>query len=312
VSYPLRSPLLFLVFNRPDTTARVFERIRRARPPRLYVASDGPRDTREGESERVSRVRAIATAVDWPCEVKTLFHEHNLGCRTAVSGGIDWFFANEEEGIILEDDVVPDESFFRFCDELLERYRSVDTVMMISANHLHGAAYRPDSSYFFSRYMHVWGWASWRRAWSHYDVTMARWPAEKAAGFLRCTFLGDERLAAFWEANFDATHSGRIDTWDFQWVFATMLREGLAAAPAGNLARNIGFSAEATHTGDPTAFGADLPLEPLEFPLRHPREVSRDLAADAWEENHLFAPRASQIRRVRGWLNAVRSRLHSI
>ncbi len=170
----MRSPVLFLVFNRPDSTRKVFDAIRSARPPKLYITADGPRPDRPAEAKLCSEVRAIASAVDWPCEVKTLFRESNLGCKAGVSSGITWFFSHEDEGIILEDDVLPVPTFFNFCDEMLERYRDDARVSMISGCNLISNHFSPKQSYFFSRYNLIWGWATWRRAWQHYDVAMTQ------------------------------------------------------------------------------------------------------------------------------------------
>lgn len=305
----MHTAILFLIFNRPDTTERVFDAIRRARPPRLYVAADGARADRPEEVARCELARRIATAVDWPCEVMTLLRESNLGCRQAVSQGITWFFDQEAEGIILEDDVVPDPTFFVFCEELLERYRTNTDVMMISANHYHGDEYRPDTSYSFSRYTHIWGWGSWRRAWQHYDVNMSRWPASKASDFLFRIGGGDRDIVTYWTRIFDATYGGAIDTWDYQWLFATMQLDGLAVTPFRNLARNIGFSADATHTKDANASDANLPLEQMGFPLKHPAVVVRDAVGDAWEDKHLFSIHNRPTPRLQQWLGALRSRL---
>lgn len=301
----MRSAVLFLVFNRPDATRTAFASIRRARPPRLYVAADGPRADRVGEDQRCAEARAIATAVDWPCQVQTLFRGGNLGCKRAVAGGIDWFFANEEEGIILEDDVEAEPTFFTYCDELLERYRSTPEVMMISANHFHGSDYRPPTSYSFSRYTHIWGWASWRRAWRRYDALMSGWPAAKASGVMMRIGDGDRDFVRYWTTMFDLTHTGRIDTWDYQWLFATMLHGGLSVTPSRNLARNIGFSPDATHTTDVSDPGANLPLEALGFPLLHPVNVVRDTVGDDWEDHHmlsLHAPRPTRLQQLVGAL----------
>ncbi len=305
----MRTAVLLLIFNRPDTTEQVFEAIRRARPPRLYVAADGARADRPEEVARCELARRIATAVDWPCEVMTLFRESNLGCRRAVSQGITWFFDQEEEGIILEDDVIPDPSFFIYCEELLERYRFNCEVMMISGNHFHGANYRPETSYCFSRYTHIWGWASWRRAWQEYDVSMTHWPRVRATDLLHRLGDGDRDFVSYWTRTFDATHEGKIDTWDYQWLFATMLRGALAISPSRNLVRNIGFAPDATHTQDVTAMGANLPLESMSFPLRHPATVLRDAAADEWEGRHVFPIRVPRLHRLHQWIGALRSRL---
>lgn len=297
------SPVLFLVFNRPDTTAQVFESIRRARPPRLYVAADGPRATRAGEAERCAEVRAIATAIDWPCEVKTLFRDANLGCKRAVSGAIDWFFAAEPEGIILEDDILPDPSFFRYCDELLVRYRDDTSVAMISGCNLIGDRHGADSSYIFSHYMHIWGWASWRRAWAYYDADMVGW-ADPAAKRRIADQLGHRpRAVAHWTGIFDRMAAGAIDTWDYQWVFAAWMQGMVATIPAHSLIGNIGFGADATHTtGDmPDVVAAAQPA-PMAFPLRHP---ARDdvIAVDRLVEHHALGLTAG---------NAVKARLAGV
>ncbi len=267
----METPILFLVFNRPETTAQAFECIRAARPQRLYVAADGPRASRAGEAERCAEVRRIATAVDWPCEVHTLFREQNLGCKIGVSSGIDWFFDHEPEGIILEDDVLPDPSFFPYCAELLARYRDDDDVAIISGCNLIGDIDSVDTSYVFSRYLHIWGWASWRRAWRHYDVSMADWPSPGAAARLGGV-LGQRTLpVAHWTTIFNDVAAGRIDTWDYQWVHRCWQRGMVAVFPARNLIRNVGFGADATHTiGDAPAVVAAMRAAPVAFPLRHP------------------------------------------
>ena len=177
----VHTAVLFLVFNRPETTKQVFEAIRQAKPPRLYVAADGAREGKPGESERVEQVRQIATEVDWPCEVKTLFRDKNLGCKQAVSSAIDWFFDNEEQGIILEDDCLPHPDFFTFCETLLKRYATDERVWVITGDNFQDGQKRGDGSYYFSRYNHVWGWASWRRAWSKRDMSIKFWPKWKVS-----------------------------------------------------------------------------------------------------------------------------------
>lgn len=267
----MKSAVLFLVFNRPEVTARVFHAIRAARPPRLYVAADGPRPGRADEAARCAEVRRIASAVDWPCDVKSLFRDINLGCERGVSSGIDWFFKHELEGIILEDDVLPVCGFFAFCDELLERYRDDDDVAMISGCNLLGGRVTPDGSYFFSRYMHVWGWASWRRAWANYDVTMKEHSAVATGKML--THVLDRRALArqYWLDIFDQVRAGKVGTWDYQWVHTAWRYDQMAIIPAHNLVANLGFGCEATHTSvAPPDFVTQSPPRQIEFPLVHP------------------------------------------
>lgn len=280
----MHTAVLFLVFNRPDTTRQVFQAIRQARPPRLYIGADGPRDDRPGEKERCDQVRQIATAVDWPCEVKTLFREKNLGCRVGVSTAIDWFFEDEPEGIILEDDCLPDLTFFRFCEELLDRYREETRVMLISGNYFHGNAYTSTKSYFFSRYCHIWGWATWRRAWQYYDSDMDQWPRLRKTDWLRCVGDGHYDFQKYWTRILDSTHAGKIDTWAYRWNFSCWTQNGLAILPSKNLVKNIGFGENATHTKGDGGWISKMPLESITFPLDHPNEIVRDQVADRWTD----------------------------
>ena len=219
----MNSAILFLVFNRPDTTAPVFEAIRAARPPRLYVAADGPRPEQPGESERCEQARRIATAIDWPCDVRTLFRDGNLGCRDAVSGAITWFFKCEEQGIILEDDCLPAASFFGFCDELLERFRDDERVMCITGNNFQEDMAGYPYSYYFSRYAHIWGWASWRRAWNLHDWTLKGLDDFMAVGALQA-LSSTPGFSEYWGRWFQQVRDG-LDAWDFHWLLSCWLQK---------------------------------------------------------------------------------------
>jgi hypothetical protein len=282
------APILFMVFNRPATTARVFEAIRAARPALLFVAADGPREGRPGEAERCAEARAIATAVDWPCEVTTLFRDGNLGCKRAVSSAIDWYFGEVPEGIILEDDCVPDPTFFVYATEVLARYRDEPRVMTVSGDNFISATWQPDASYYFSVVPHIWGWGSWRRAWAHYDVEMSDWVHERDEGLLGRRFPGAPASQRYWTTIFDRVARGEIDTWDYQWVY-TMFKQGaLSCMPKVNLVSNIGFGPEATHTTNPEAKLANLPSGALPLPVVHPTEVAAERSADAWAAENVF------------------------
>ena len=246
-NYICKSPVLFLVFNRPDVTARVFGAIRKAKPPRLYVAADGARPEREGEAEKCREVREIATAVDWDCEVKTLFRDKNLGCGKAVSEGITWFFENEPEGIILEDDCLPDLTFFEYCDCLLKYYRNSALVYQICGYNPLRRWERGGYSHHFSSLGSIWGWASWKRAWDSYDFSLKDWHNVRAEGYVNDLFpLFREH--AFVTRNLDAIDSRNLDTWDYQWAFAKFRNRALCVLPSVNLIQNIGFDERATHT----------------------------------------------------------------
>jgi hypothetical protein len=274
---PLETPVAFFVFNRPELTRRVFEAIAAARPKRLLLVADGPRHDRAGEAERCAAVRAIVSRVDWECVVQRAFAESNLGCRQRVSTGLDWVFTECERAIILEDDCLPHPTFFRYAEELLDRYASDERVTMIGGSGFDPA--RPaGASYRFSRYNLIWGWASWRRAWRRYDVAIRRWPEFRSEEWL-LKFTGEPGIAAYWREVFDRVHAGEIDTWDYQWTFASWAGDGLAIHPHVNLVSNIGFGADATHTLGDSHLAARAATA-MAFPMVHPASVVADAEAD--------------------------------
>ncbi|MDX6617028.1 MAG: hypothetical protein QOD60_2119, partial [Solirubrobacterales bacterium] len=296
----VETPVAMLIFNRPETTSRVFETVRQARPERLMVVADGPRPDVEGEAERCAQARAVTEAVDWPCEVLRDYSEVNLGCRLRVSSGIDWVFEQAEEAILLEDDCLPDPSFFGYCEELLDHYREDERVMHISGDNLCFGR-RGDASYYFSRFPHIWGWATWRRAWDKYDLNVGRWAAGDKDAYL--AGFDDDGERQFWRQIWDESAAGRVKTWDYQWMFALVANNGLAINPNVNLVSNIGFGAGSTHTEeDPDEIG-NLPVEPIESPLRHPAEVARDREADA-ETAHRFFVDAEAMKPLRVCIDA--------
>lgn len=263
----LKTPVAFLIFNRPDTTGQVFREIAKAKPEKLLVVADGPRKEKAGEAEKCAQARKIISSVDWDCEVLTNYSDTNLGCKRRVSSGLDWVFDTVEEAIVLEDDCLPSRSFFPFCEELLSRFRHDARVMQVSgSNYLDtGTA----ESYFFSKYGPIWGWASWRRAWKLYDVDMKLWPMIKK-NRLHHDFCFNENEIAAREEIFDSVFNGNIDTWDYQWVFAKLVNNGLSITPQKNLVTNIGFGEDATHTTSKDDRRGLLQRHELEFPLTHP------------------------------------------
>lgn len=285
---PLKTAVLFLVFNRLDTTKQVFEAIRLAKPPRLYIAADGPRDSRPGEDEKVKAVRDYVMGhIDWDCEIKTLFREKNLGCKYAVSGSIDWFFENEEMGIILEDDCLPHPSFFQFCQELLARYQEDERIGIISGDNFQFGKRRTQYSYYFSRYTHIWGWASWSRTWQKYDVEMELWPKVKDGEWLS-DILQNKKLVKYWQNIFEAVFNNKIDTWDYQLNFSCLINSRLNIMPNSNLISNIGFEADGTHTTVKTKISNIQAVE-MKFPLSHPSVIIRDALADSMTERDHFS-----------------------
>ncbi|MBW2738465.1 MAG: hypothetical protein JRE64_06340 [Deltaproteobacteria bacterium] len=271
----MKTAALFLIFNRPDTTKQVFEAIRKAKPPRLYVAADGPRADKAGEAEKVEQVRQIATQVDWDCEVKTLFRDKNLGCGKGVSSAIDWFFENEEEGIILEDDCLPSQSFFWFCEELLERYRGDMRVMIISGYNKQEMWNQDKYDYFFSNFGGIWGWASWKRAWDLYDLEMKDLESFIENNYFE--FLLGESLGNVRKKQMLNVIQNNIDTWDYQWGFTRHVNSGLACVPSKNLVENIGFGADATHT---IANQKTINRHDLNFPVKYNEFIVSDKKYD--------------------------------
>ncbi|MEO9656083.1 hypothetical protein [Marinomonas sp.] len=240
----LNTAVLFLVFNRLDTTKQVFEAIREVKPPRIYIAADGARKNKVGEAEVVQSVRDyVCQSVDWDCDVKTLFREENLGCKYAVSSAITWFFENEKQGIILEDDVVPNQDFFYFMENCLEKYKNDNRIMMVT-----GTNYLGDSSleapYSFSEHMTIWGWGTWRRAWSLYDVDMAKWNTSHTKDFFKRKYFSSYIWKHF-RNTFDMLETSYMDTWDIQWVFCCLYHHGLCILPKVNMISNVGV--EGTH-----------------------------------------------------------------
>ena len=282
----MNTPILFLVFNRPDTTKRVFQKIRETRPPRLYVAADGPRKGHSNEIEKCEKVRQIATNVDWNCEVYTLFRNKNLGCKMAVSKGIDWFFENEEMGIVLEDDCLPNDSFFRFCEVLLDKYKDEKQVMTISGNNFQPKR-RTKNSYYFSKYMHCWGWAAWRRSWKHFDLEMKDWPELKKENFLS-KLLNSKRSEDYWSNIFDLVYENEIDSWAYIWQYSIWRENGVNILPEVNLVSNIGFGKEGTHTTSNISKSANMSTYSLKFPLKHPKNVDIHQKADKYTQNNHF------------------------
>lgn len=264
-----KAPVALIGFNRPETVRRVFAAVREARPERLFLIADGPRAGRPGEAERCAEVRRAMTAVDWPCTVETNFAAENMGCRQRIVSGLNWVFEHVEEAIILEDDCLPDQSFFAFCAELLERYRERPEVAYITGFNPLEQEFPIPWSYSFSRLGGIWGWATWRRAWSAYDGELRDWPEVKAGGCIERLFP-EPRVSAYWTWVFDRMHAGTgPDTWDYQWSYTCWMRNWLAVVPGRNLVENIGAGEDATHTTriDPAFL---LRAQAMEMPLRHP------------------------------------------
>ncbi|BCM88223.1 hypothetical protein IAD21_00050 [Abditibacteriota bacterium] len=285
--WKLKTPVVLAVFARPDTTAQVMETIRQAQPPKLLIIADGPRPERDGEDESCARTRAIAESVDWECELLTNYSDVNLGLKMRLQSGLKWVFEQVEEAIILEDDCVPHPSFFRFCEEMLERYRDTPQVMTISGGNFQFGEKTTESSYGFSRYPLIWGWATWRRAWQFYEPDMQSWPALRSASWLEG--IVDRQAANYWSYIFQKAYEG-LNTWDYALTFSCWKQEMLNVHPAQNLVSNIGFRSDATHPDNGIGYQySHMLTEAMQFPLQHPDKITRDEMADEFTEEVLFS-----------------------
>jgi hypothetical protein len=289
---PRETPVLLIVFNRVAPTTQVVDAIRQIAPKHLFVAADGPRRHIAEDRDRCEQVRALFDAIDWDCDLRKLYREENLGCKRAVQSAITWFFEQVEGGVILEDDCLPTPSFFLFASELLDRYRDAAEVMCISGNNFHGDGFQSPTSYYFSKYMHCWGWASWARAWKHYDAELSG-PSDRD---IICNYPTNRAEVRFWSKRFRRVRNGRIDSWDYGWQYAIWKNHGLVIVPQQNLVKNIGFGGDGTHTqGAEDEFALEAKSMTIQS---HPQQVTQDIQADQREATHVFKIEPRLTRRV--------------
>lgn len=244
----LEAPVLLIGFNRPDTTQQVFDKIREVQPAKLYFAVDGPRHNQEGEAELVANVKQIVKQVDWQCNVKCLFRGNNLGCKFGVSGAISWALENEDRVIIVEDDIVAVPSFFHFAEELLEKYKDDDRIAMISGNN-----YTPINTikcdYLFSKYGHIWGWATWKRVWDKFDVNLPYLKEDIEKEYLKTLGLQTEEMKYFEKYARNILYlieNNKMNAWGYQFSYYRIRNSLLSIVPRVNLASNIGTTSSRT------------------------------------------------------------------
>ena len=289
----MKTPVVLIIFKRPDTTRKVFEVIREAKPEKLFVIADGPRSSKPDESSKCAEARAVIDSVDWNCEVHKDYSDIHLGCAKRVSSGLDWVFSLEEEVIILEDDCLPDPTFFGFCEENLEKYRNDCRIMSITGQNVQFGQKRGGYSYYFSHFMYCWGWASWKRAWNYFDFDLSLWPQVKRDNVLNLMF-DSEDAAKTWEEQLENTLLGNIDTWDYRWSLSCLLQNGLHIVPNHNLVSNIGFGLDSTNTHSSTNVLANIPSRPMEFPLIHPPYMVRHTDAERFSQKILHDPKGKK------------------
>jgi len=291
-------PVVIFVFNRPHVVDKLLTALAEVRPKTIFVVSDGPRLDRPDEASKVAECRWLfEVCISWPCEIRTNYSESNMGCRTRVVSGLNWVFSQVDRAIILEDDCIPSPTFFPFCQELLERYAVDSRIMSISgSNHVPERMAPRTESYYFARYHHCWGWATWARAWRHYDDSFLCWEKVRNTPLLR-ELLGSWRASIYWRRIFDLVHSGRINSWAYRWQLCCWLQSGYSIIPKVNLISNEGTGDDALHTRRYSF--AHAKRGEIAFPLIHPAHCIRTEQHDRYIEDHIFSK--SLFNRVR-WL----------
>ena len=274
----MKSPILFIIFNRPEVTKLAFEKIRQARPSRLYIAADGPRNNRLDDFVKCKQTRSIADCVDWPCEIHKLFRDENLGCGRGVSSAITWFFEHEEEGIIIEDDIVPHIDFFKYCDEMLDKYRNDSRIQLIAGRNPFYNGCQSNVSYYMSSYFAIWGWATWRRVWDTYEFETRK--LDKKQFLDKLSKIITRSSYKFYKIIYNLMYDHKIDTWDYQFYFNQIIYDRYSIIPYTNMTENIGLGIEdSTHTLVKDDIKSNHKAK-SPYPLIHPDEVKPDLAAD--------------------------------
>ncbi|MCW7462938.1 hypothetical protein [Leptospira limi] len=262
-------PVLLIAFNRPDLAEKTLMRMIEANPSKIYFAVDGARIDKPEELAKVKQVRNLTSLIPTSIPYEVRFSDTNHGCREGVSSAITWFFSKEESGIILEDDCFPDLSFFPFCEELLIKYKDDHQIGMISGDNFFRNKIHLKDSYFYSTYFHIWGWATWRRAWNGYQSTGIQ--HEELYSVLSKKFFFKRQILK-WYNWINGSSSGKVDTWDHQWTFHNWKENRISIMPNVNLISNIGFRSDGTHTIDENSQLANLDLDSIPFPLVHPKK----------------------------------------
>jgi hypothetical protein len=286
-------PIVFFIFNRPLLTRIVFEKIQQQKPNVLFLIADGPRILVDSDDENCKITQEIVSEIDWECEIHRNYSDVNLGCKLRISSGLDWVFEQVDSAIILEDDCLATPDFFAFCNKLLDRYQDDERIFSIAGSSFHlQYVDKSQASYYYSRYPQIWGWATWRRAWKYYDVTMSLWKSDRDKINLK-GLEQDWQILAYWKHLFDKVAYNQIDTWDYQWIFASLSQNALHVIPDKNLVSNIGFGQDATHTKQESHL-SNLETDIMQFPLRHPLTMIRNYEADRLTEIKVYECRMKQ------------------
>ncbi|MEP7269827.1 MAG: hypothetical protein ABI844_19580 [Saprospiraceae bacterium] len=296
------TPVLFLIFNRPDATRLVWQEIQILKPARLFIAADGPTPNKENEKAACLEVKDIVSNIHWPCNVRTLYREEHLGCKMAVSSAIDWFFSKVEYGIILEDDCLPSISFFTFCEAMLIQFKNHPDIMHITGNNFQHHHTRGDGSYYFSKYSHIWGWATWKRAWSTYSLDLCEWDHFSQTNDFTNLF-NSKRELRYWMRKFNRYRLSRNvqNYWSLQWQYACWYSGGKAIIPQQNLVTNIGIGSGTNMTIKLKHLEIDRKMFPA--PYLNPTNDRIDRAADYYTFKTIFYYKGSLWSRIQHRFN---------
>lgn len=287
---PLETPVVLIIFNRPKTTEKVLNSIRKVRPRKLFLIADGPRKNHFGDAKLCAKAREIAEQqIDWDCTISKNYSNYNLGCAKRVSSGLDWVFKSVDKAIILEDDCVPDMTFYPFCEVLLDKYEFDERIMSISGQNVQFGKNKTEYSYYFSAFHHCWGWATWKRAWKHFDFEMSLWEIQKAEAQLSHV-LQHKKYISTWAKRLEATKKANINSWANRWMYACWMQSGLSVVASRNLVSNIGFNDNSTNTKASNSRYSYMDAETIDFPLTHPPYVFRYIKADQYTQNTLYRP----------------------
>jgi len=285
-NFNFSTPILLIAWRRPKETKQVITSLRKIKPKILFISCDGPREGNSSEYKKVKRTHEIIKKnINWDCEIKFQISKVNLGCKIGVTKAINWFFSNVNEGIIIEDDIVAHKDFYKFCQNLLEKYRDDKRIWCISGSNNQDNIIRGSSSYFFSKIPLIWGWATWKDRWEKYDINMSNWPEAKSTKIIENIFF-DKLQKQYWEDKWEILYKyGEPDTWDYAWVFTCVINNGLTIIPNKNLIMNIGFNENAYHT----KWSRDLSkVESIGKVLKHPKFIICDLEAEKYQFDYFF------------------------
>lgn len=285
----MKTPIVIVIFNRPYHTQRVLESLRPIKPETIFVVSDGPRDSIIQDQNNCAEARRLFEKIDWKCDLIKKYSDVNLGCFKNVSLGLDWAFSQTEEAIILEDDCIADPSFFQYCEVLLEKYKQEPKIGVISGNNFQNGHLRGDSSYYYSIFNHLWGWATWKRAWELFDPLMNDWISGKDHVWFKKLWSHYPKGENYWRKCFDQVSQNKIDSWGYRWTYSCWKNNLLTTIPQTNLVTNIGFGPQSTHTKNKYDISANLRTKSIKLPLEHPLLIEKNKEADIYTQKTIFS-----------------------